>query len=130
MAAVSFDLPPTASRPSTSRWRAARAETRCGGSRPLPRSRVRREVLPSTATRPGPASRKPPTQPAKQPSSSAGPRAANHPAERVAARHAVLAGQEAAQEGRMPVAPERDLDEVVRPASVAQSSRRRISGKG
>src|SRR3954470_4707736 len=36
MAVISFDLPVTASCPSTSRWRVAQAETRCRGPRPSP----------------------------------------------------------------------------------------------
>ena len=66
MAVISFDLPVTASCPSTSRWRVAQAETRCKGPRPLPRAWLRREVLPSMAMMSGSASRRPSTQQAKQ----------------------------------------------------------------
>jgi hypothetical protein len=76
MAVISFDLPDTASCPSTRRWRAAQAETRCSGSRPLLRAWVRREVLPSTAIRSGSVSRRPSTQLVKQALNSAGSRAA------------------------------------------------------
>src|SRR6266699_1483098 len=53
MAMISFDFSSTASWPST-RWRSvAKAETRCSARRPAASSWLRREVLPSSATRPG-----------------------------------------------------------------------------
>src|SRR3954452_9942088 len=121
MAAISFDLPATASCPSTRRWRLAQAETRCRGPRPLPRAWVRRGVLPSTATRSGSASRRPSTQRVKQPLNSSGSSAATTSpsvswlgAPWREGKDAGPVGQEAAQEGQVLAAPERDLDEVVR----------------
>src|SRR4051794_18348979 len=115
MATISFDLPLTASCPSTRRWRVAQAETRCKGSRPLLRAWLRREVLPSMAMRSGfglaqaldPAHEAGPEQP--------GIERGDHLAQRVVARHPVLAGQEATEEGEVLVAPERDLDDVIGP---------------
>src|SRR3954454_13670908 len=77
MAVISFDLPPTASCPSTRRWRVAQAETRCKGPRPLLRAWLRREVLPSMAMRSGSASRRPSTQLTKQALNSPGSSAAS-----------------------------------------------------
>ena len=76
MAAISFDLPATASCPSTRRCRVAHAEIRCNGARPLPRAWVRREVSPSIATSSGAASRRPSTQLVKHALNSSGSRAA------------------------------------------------------
>jgi hypothetical protein len=53
MAAVSLLLSATASWPSTRREVVAKAETRCSGARPMLLSWLRREVLPSMATKPG-----------------------------------------------------------------------------
>jgi hypothetical protein len=49
IAAISFDLPATASCPNTSRCRLAQADTRCNGSRPVLRACVRRDFLPLMA---------------------------------------------------------------------------------
>src|SRR3954454_7120387 len=134
MAVISFDLPATASCPSTSRWRVAQAETRCRGSRPLPLAWVRREVLPSTAMMSGSAARRPSTQQAKQLLNKAGSSAAitspsvslrgllpaspsgigSMAAWPSMARDAGPAGQEAAQEGQVLPAPDPDLGHVVR----------------
>src|SRR4051812_44690175 len=114
MAAISFDLPATASCPSTRRWRVAQAETRGKGSRPLLRAWLRREVLPSMAMRSGSASRRPSPQLTKQALNSPGS-SGDHLAQRVVARPPVLAGQEATEEGEVLVAPERDLDDVIGP---------------
>ncbi len=53
MAVVSLALSGTASWPSTSRVVVAKADTVCRGGVPAARSWLRREVLPSMATRPG-----------------------------------------------------------------------------
>ena len=53
MAVVSFALSGTASWPSTRRLVVAKAETRWSGALPGARSWLRREVLPSMATRSG-----------------------------------------------------------------------------
>ena len=53
MAVISFDFSSTASCPSTSRLVVAKADTRCRAFWPRFRSWLRREVLPSIATRPG-----------------------------------------------------------------------------
>src|SRR5271166_2239912 len=53
MAVSSLLLPSTASWPSTSRLAVAKAETRCSACLPCPRSWLRREVLPSMATKSG-----------------------------------------------------------------------------
>src|SRR3954464_8854508 len=51
-AVISLLLPSTATCPSTSRWSAAQALTRCRGDCPAARSNERRRVLPSRATTP------------------------------------------------------------------------------
>jgi hypothetical protein len=71
-ASASLDFSAVACCPRTSRWRLAQAETRCSGERPLARSWLRREVLPSIATMSGAASRRPSTQAAKAARNSAG----------------------------------------------------------
>jgi hypothetical protein len=57
---------PTASWASTSFSRVAKAETRCGAARPLPRSWLPREVLPSIATSAGASGRSAAAQDWKQ----------------------------------------------------------------
>jgi hypothetical protein len=51
MAVISFDFSSTASWPSTSRLLVAKADTRCRAFWPVLRLWLRREVLPSIATR-------------------------------------------------------------------------------
>src|SRR5436190_11754671 len=53
IAVISFDLSSTASWPSTSRLLVAKADTRCRAFWPVFRLWLRREVLPSMATRSG-----------------------------------------------------------------------------
>ena len=66
MAVISLDLSAVASWPSTRRWRAAQADTRWSGPRPLARSWQRRDVLPSMAMMSGCPSRSVSTHSAKQ----------------------------------------------------------------
>ena len=65
MAANSFALSGTASWASTRRAVVAKAETRWSGAAPAPRSWLRREVLPSIATRSAFSGQLSQTQPAK-----------------------------------------------------------------
>ena len=72
IAASSFALSGTASWASTRRAVVAKAETRCSGAAPWLRSWLRREVLPSIATRPAFSGQLSRTQAAKAAAKSAG----------------------------------------------------------
>src|SRR3954447_25302052 len=114
MAAISFDLALMASCPSTRRWRAAQAETRCNGSRPLARLWVRRDVLPSMATRSGSVARRPSTQVTKQVLKSAGSSALMTSLRVSWEGRPSLNGKNRRRKSRFFTPPEPDFDEVLR----------------
>src|SRR3954452_17231280 len=130
MAAISFDLPATASCPSTRRWRLAQAGTRRRGARPLPPARVRREALPSTATRSGSASRRPSTQRVKQPLNSSGSSAATTSPSVSWLGMPCRQGKKRRRKARCPPPQSAISTKSSAPASVPQSRRRMISGRG
>jgi hypothetical protein len=77
MAVISLDFSSVACCPSTIRCRAAQADTRCRGLRPLRLSWLRREVLPSMAMMSASASTRLLTQAWKQALNNSGSNAAN-----------------------------------------------------
>lgn len=100
IAVVSLLLSLTASWPGTRREVVAKAETKCSGARPALRSWLRREVLPSMATKSGwsGVSR---THGGEAGREQAGIDAVHQHGQPASARHAVMIGQTAAQEVEM-----------------------------
>ena len=114
MAVISFDLPATASWPSTSRCRLAQAETRVQRLAALGpgMAAARGLAVDGDDVRLGLAQAS--TQATKQRLEQRRVEGVDDVAQRVVARDAVAVGQEAAQESQVLPAPEPRLDEIVR----------------
>src|SRR2546425_8335293 len=110
MAVISFDFSSTASWPSTSRLLVAKADTRCRGFWPVFRLWLRREVLPSIATRSSLSGQHSATQEEKQALEQVRVDAIHNRAQPISTGNAVVELGKAPQKRQMRLAP---IDDVL-----------------